>query len=76
MFAFCRNTIWRGFENLEDFPACEVFLFLRQSHTDSFARQPKRDENRTSVGQTPHCLSTVGQFFDDQIVLRITSEVH
>lgn len=59
-----RDSIWRGFQNFEQFATREVLLLLGQADADTFAWQAKRDEDRAAVGQASHRVAAVGEFFE------------
>jgi hypothetical protein len=64
MFATRNNSIWRRFQNFEQFAARKVLFLLGQTDADALAWQSKRDEDGAAIGETSHRVAAVGEFFE------------
>jgi hypothetical protein len=62
MRALRLDSIWRGFEYFNQFPARKILFLLRQADADALARQSKWDEDRAAVGQASHGVTAIGEF--------------
>jgi hypothetical protein len=62
------NPLWRRFQDLHQLRTCEAALFLHQTDTDAFPWQPKRDENRPTIFQSSHGVTTIGEGCQSDIV--------